>query len=206
MLLVGPTGVGKTKAAKAVQHVSGGRSLISFNMAEYNKESDINHFTGAPPAYAGDPQGRLAKHLVEFPNSVVLLDEISRAHPAVQLFFLSAFDQGVFHTQKNGAMDCSSAVFVMTNNVGADLLVQHARQLRHAVDKSKQHDDAIRKLNAQLFKWPAEFHGRIQLIALFPPFVMPEDDGMLRQIAGDILKVSSCIVNYKACHASKTMA
>jgi ATP-dependent Clp protease ATP-binding subunit ClpA len=119
-LFVGPTGVGKTEAAKQLaQHM--GVKLVRFDMSEYQEQHSVAKFIGSPPGYVGfeDNAGQLITQLQENPNCVLLLDEVEKAHPGVLTVLLQIMDNG-FVTGSNGKKaDARNAIIIMTSNLGA---------------------------------------------------------------------------------------
>ena len=119
-LFVGPTGVGKTEAAKQLS-MNLGIKLIRFDMSEYQEQHSVAKFIGAPPGYVGyeDNAGLLITSLQENPNCVLLLDEVEKAHPSVLTVLLQVMDNG-FVTGSNGKKaDARNAIIIMTSNLGA---------------------------------------------------------------------------------------
>jgi ATP-dependent Clp protease ATP-binding subunit ClpC len=121
-LFLGPTGVGKTEMARLLTEFLFGSAsdLVRFDMSEYMDEHSVSKLIGAPPGYVGhEDEGRLTFHLTRKPYSVVLLDEIEKAHARVFDLFLQVFDEGRLTDSKGRAADARHAVFVMTSNLGA---------------------------------------------------------------------------------------
>ena len=119
-LFVGPTGVGKTEVAKQLAS-SMGVELVRFDMSEYQEKHAVAKFIGAPPGYVGfeDNAGKLITKLQEHPNSILLLDEVEKAHPDVLTVLLQLMDNG-FVTGSNGKKaDGRNAIIIMTSNLGA---------------------------------------------------------------------------------------
>ena len=119
-LFVGPTGVGKTEAAKQLAQ-NLGIKLVRFDMSEYQEQHSVAKFIGAPPGYVGyeDNAGLLITSLQETPNCVLLLDEVEKAHPSVLTVLLQVMDNG-FVTGSNGKKaDARNAILIMTSNLGA---------------------------------------------------------------------------------------
>jgi ATP-dependent Clp protease ATP-binding subunit ClpA len=119
-LFVGPTGVGKTEAAKQLS-INMGIKLIRFDMSEFQEKHSVAKFIGSPPGYVGfdDNAGQLITSLQENPNCVLLLDEIEKAHPDVLTVLLQLMDNG-FITGSNGKKaDGRNAIIIMTSNLGA---------------------------------------------------------------------------------------
>jgi len=119
-LFVGPTGVGKTEAAKQLA-TNLGVKLVRFDMSEFQEQHSVAKFIGAPPGYVGfeDNAGQLITQLQENPNCVLLLDEVEKAHPSVLTVLLQLMDNG-FITGSNGKKaDGRNAIIIMTSNLGA---------------------------------------------------------------------------------------
>jgi ATP-dependent Clp protease ATP-binding subunit ClpC len=121
-LFAGPTGVGKTALAECLAREFYGlkESLIRIDLSEYTEPHSISRLIGAPPGYVGhDEQGQLTKALRTRPFSLVLLDEIEKAHPQVFDIFLQVFGSGRLTDGRGDKVDCQQAMFVMTSNLGA---------------------------------------------------------------------------------------
>jgi len=122
-LLVGPSGVGKTETAlKVADHLFGGRQfLTTINMSEYQEMHTVSRLLGAPPGYVGFGEGGvLTEAIRQRPWSVVLLDEVEKAHPDVLNLFYQAFDKGELADGEGRRIDCSNVMFFLTSNLGFD--------------------------------------------------------------------------------------
>lgn len=127
-LLVGPPGVGKTETAEQVaHHLYGGRQFLTvINMSEYQEKHSLSRLIGSPPGYVGYGEGGLLTEAIrKKPYSVVLLDEVEKAHPDVLNLFLQAFDKGVINDGEGREIDCKNIVFFMTSNLGAEALLEN---------------------------------------------------------------------------------
>ncbi|MGF6129253.1 type VI secretion system protein VasG [Pseudomonas frederiksbergensis] len=125
-LLVGPTGVGKTETAYVLADAlyGGERNLISINLSEYQEAHTVSQLKGAPPGYVGYGSGGVLTEAVRRkPYSVVLLDEIEKAHPDVLEAFYNVFDKGVMEDGTGLVVDFKNTVMLATSNVGAELLL-----------------------------------------------------------------------------------
>lgn len=121
-LFLGPTGVGKTEMTRLLAEFLFGSAseLVRFDMSEYMEEHSVSKLIGAPPGYVGhDAEGLLSLHLNRRPYSVVLLDEIEKAHSRIFDLFLQVFDEGRLTDSKGRTADARHSVFVMTSNSGA---------------------------------------------------------------------------------------
>jgi ATP-dependent Clp protease ATP-binding subunit ClpA len=125
-LYLGPTGVGKTELAKALtKELFGDEDLmIRFDMSEFSEEHTQSKLLGSPPGYVGSEEGgKLTTALKAHPNSVVLFDEVEKAHPKVLKIFLQMFEDGRITSGKGETVNCRQAIFIMTSNLGASTLL-----------------------------------------------------------------------------------
>lgn len=128
-LLAGPSGVGKTETARALaENLFGGeRSLITINMSEYQEAHTVSQLKGSPPGYVGYGEGGVLSEAVrQRPYSVVLLDEVEKAHPDVMNLFYQVFDRGMLRDGEGREIDFRNTVILMTSNLGSDILMQEA--------------------------------------------------------------------------------
>ncbi|MDQ7037861.1 MAG: ATP-dependent Clp protease ATP-binding subunit [Aquificota bacterium] len=126
-LFLGPTGVGKTETAKALAEYLFGteEALIRFDMSEYMEKHTVSRLIGAPPGYVGyEEGGQLTEKVRRRPYSVLLFDEIEKAHPDVFNVFLQIFDDGRLTDGLGRTVDFSNTIIIMTSNLGARMIVQ----------------------------------------------------------------------------------
>ncbi|WP_337264492.1 MULTISPECIES: type VI secretion system ATPase TssH, partial [unclassified Serratia (in: enterobacteria)] len=130
-LLVGPSGVGKTETALALADTlfGGEASLITINLSEYQEAHTVSQLKGSPPGYVGYGQGGILTEAVrQRPYSVVLLDEVEKAHRDVLNLFYQVFDRGVMRDGEGREIDFRNTVIVMTSNLGSDTLMTYLNQ------------------------------------------------------------------------------
>lgn len=160
-LFVGPTGVGKTEAAKQLA-ANMGVELIRFDMSEYQEQHSIAKFIGSPPGYVGfeDNAGQLITKLQEHPNGILLFDEVEKAHPNVLTVLLQLMDNG-FITGSNGKKaDGRNAIIIMTSNLGASDAEKNAVGFG-SLDRNSDFSEAVNKFFAP------EFRNRLDAVIKF---------------------------------------
>lgn len=137
-LFLGPTGVGKTELAKALaeQLFNQEEALIRLDMSEYMEKHSVSKLIGSPPGYVGyDEGGQLTEALRRRPYAVVLFDEIEKANPDVFNILLQIFDDGRITDSKGRTVNCKNALFIMTSNLGSDILLQKMEHGREKLSK-----------------------------------------------------------------------
>lgn len=167
-MLAGPSGVGKTETALALAEsmYGGEQNLITINMSEYQEAHTVSTLKGAPPGYVGYGEGGVLTEAVRRrPYSVVLLDEIEKAHPDVHEIFFQVFDKGWMEDGEGRYIDFKNTIILLTTNVGSELLMNLCQDpdLMPDVDGLKQ---ALREPMLQVF--PAALLGRIQTVPYYP--------------------------------------
>uniref|UniRef100_UPI0026E92AC8 AAA family ATPase n=1 Tax=Lonsdalea britannica TaxID=1082704 RepID=UPI0026E92AC8 len=128
-LLVGPSGVGKTETVLQIADLMfGGRNyLTTINMSEYQEKHTVSRLIGSPPGYVGFGEGGILTEAIrQKPYSVVLLDEVEKAHPDVLNLFYQAFDKGELADGEGRLIDCKNVVFFLTSNLGFQTIVDYA--------------------------------------------------------------------------------
>ncbi|SDA24804.1 type VI secretion system ATPase TssH [Sphingomonas sp. NFR15] len=178
-MLCGPSGVGKTETAHVLAELlySGGDSLITINMSEFQEAHSVSTLKGAPAGYVGYGRGGVLTEAVRRrPYSVVLLDEIEKAHPDVHEMFFQVFDKGYMEDAEGRFIDFRNTMILLTSNVGTDLIAS----LCEDADLAPEPEALAGVLQAELLKvFPPALLGR--LVAL--PY-LPLSAAMLRSIIG----------------------
>ncbi len=137
-LFMGPTGVGKTELAKALaeQLFNQESALIRIDMSEYMEKHSVSKLIGSPPGYVGyDEGGQLTESLRRHPYSVVLFDEVEKAHPDVFNILLQMFDDGRITDSKGRVVNCKHALFIMTSNLGSTEILAKMEHSKEALSK-----------------------------------------------------------------------
>lgn len=167
-MLVGPSGVGKTETALAIasQLYGGEQNLITINMSEYQEAHTVSSLKGSPPGYVGYGEGGVLTEAVRRrPYSVVLLDEIEKAHPDVHELFYQVFDKGWMEDGEGRYIDFKNTIILLTSNAGSDLI----SNLCSDPDTTPEADALGRTLQNELLKtFPAAFLGRVSIVPYYP--------------------------------------
>ena len=172
-LFLGTTGVGKTELAKAIaEYLFNSRDMIvRIDMSEYQQEHSVSRLFGAPPGYVGyDQGGQLTEAVRRKPYSVVLLDEIEKAHSKVFETFLQVLDDGRMTDGQGNLVDFRNTIIVMTSNFGANVLANHFLNQDSIVDEELLKTQLLSMLKEQI---SPEFVNRLNDIVLFRPLTMP---------------------------------
>jgi len=167
-LMVGTSGTGKTETALTLADLlyGGEQNVTTINMSEYKEEHKVSTLMGSPPGYVGYGEGGVLTEAVRRrPYSVVLLDEMEKAHPGVQDVFFSVFDKGNMKDGEGRDIDFKNTVIIMTSNAGSDLITKLFADPDTAPDAASL-ADALRPELMKYFK-PA-FLGRVTLVPYFP--------------------------------------
>ena len=167
-MLVGPSGVGKTETALALAEslYGGEQNLITINMSEFQEAHTVSTLKGAPPGYVGYGEGGVLTEAVRRkPYSVVLLDEVEKAHPDVHEIFFQVFDKGFMEDGEGRLIDFKNTVIILTSNVGSDLIMNMFSDPDLIPDSSVL-ATAMREPLLKVF--PAAFLGRMTVVPYFP--------------------------------------
>ncbi|MCK6487262.1 MAG: type VI secretion system ATPase TssH [Planctomycetes bacterium] len=168
IMLAGPSGVGKTETALTLAETlyGGDQSLITINMSEFQESHTVSTLKGAPPGYVGYGEGGVLTEAVRRkPYSVVLLDEVEKAHPDVHKIFFQVFDKGWMEDGEGRGIDFRNTVIILTTNVGSDEVIKMCKdpELLPAADAV---GEAIRPALRKTF--PDALLGRIQVVPYYP--------------------------------------
>jgi type VI secretion system protein VasG len=182
-MLCGPSGVGKTETALALAETlyGGEQNLISINMSEFQEAHTVSTLKGAPPGYVGYGKGGILTEAVRRrPYSVVLLDEVEKAHPDVHEIFFQVFDKGMMDDSEGRRIDFKNTLILLTSNVGSEEIMAMTEDGKAEADL----EDLTASLRAPLLKvFPAALLGRVVTIPYYPL-----SDAMIEAIAGHKLR------------------
>ncbi|AMQ89337.1 ClpV1 family T6SS ATPase [Marinobacter sp. LQ44] len=176
-LLVGPSGVGKTETVvQLAELLYGGRQfLTTINMSEYQEKHTVSRLIGSPPGYVGFGEGGILTEAIrQKPYSVVLLDEVEKAHPEVLNLFYQAFDKGELADGEGRLIDCKNVVFFLTSNLGYQTIANHA--------------EAPEKIEEALYPELANFFKPALLARMEVVPYLPLGEDTLNRIVGDKLQ------------------
>ncbi|WP_354686760.1 type VI secretion system ATPase TssH [Cupriavidus necator] len=169
-LFAGPSGVGKTETALALADIlyGGERKLITINMSEYQEAHSVSGLKGSPPGYVGYGEGGVLTEAVRRnPYSVVLLDEIEKAHPDVLEMFFQVFDKGEMDDAEGRPIDFRNTIIILTSNVGSSAIMQAC--LNKSAEELPDADMLAEMLRPTLYKaFKPAFLGRTKVVPYYP--------------------------------------
>jgi type VI secretion system protein VasG len=167
-LLVGPSGVGKTETALTLSDLmyGGERNMITINMSEFQEAHTVSTLKGSPPGYVGYGEGGVLTEAVRRrPYSVVLLDEVEKAHPDVLELFFQVFDKGMMEDGEGREIDFKNTIIILTSNAGTETLMK----LMADPETAPSPEGLIKALKPELDKiFKPAFLGRMVIIPYFP--------------------------------------
>ncbi len=189
-IFLGPTGVGKTELAKALAEVlfNDDKAITRIDMSEYQEKHSVSRLVGAPPGYVGyDEGGQLTEAVRRKPYSIVLLDEIEKAHPDTFNILLQVLDDGRLTDNKGRVANFKNTIIIMTSNMGAQLILENFEDLEEASDKHRV--EILETTRNEVFdlliqSLRPEFLNRIDEKIMFLPLTKEE----MKEILGLLMK------------------
>ena len=190
-LFLGPTGVGKTELSKALAEAMFGSedAMIRVDMSEYMEKHSVSKFVGSPPGYVGyDEGGQLTEKIRKQPYSVILFDEIEKAHPDVFNIMLQILDDGILTDAQGRRVDFRNTVIIMTSNLGAKDILNTSSKMGFGTENAVSAQDEHSKIEEKVMQkvkeaFKPEFLNRIDEIVVFDR--LTEED--IKKIAGIML-------------------
>ncbi len=199
-IFLGPTGVGKTELAKALSEAlfDSEKNIIRIDMSEYMEKHSVSRLVGAPPGYVGyDEGGQLTEAVRRKPYSVILFDEIEKAHPDVFNILLQLLDDGRLTDNQGRTVDFKNTIVIMTSNIGSSYLIDNIRE-------DGTIDDSVREdvLNELKRYFRPEFLNRIDDTVVFSPLTAKQ----IEQIIGIAMKGLAARLEAREMHIELTPA
>lgn len=183
-IFLGPTGVGKTELAKALAEAlfDSEKNIIRIDMSEYMEKHTVSRLIGAPPGYVGyDEGGQLTEAVRRKPYSVILFDEIEKAHHDVFNVLLQVLDDGRITDSHGRTVDFKNTIIIMTSNLGSQYLLEGIN------DKGEISETAREQVMNELHKWfRPEFLNRVDETVLFKPLTLPEIEKIVELMVNDL--------------------
>ena len=197
-LMVGTSGVGKTETAMALAELlyGGDQNMTVINMSEFKEEHKVSLLMGSPPGYVGYGKGGVLTEAVRRkPYSVVLLDEMEKAHPGIQDIFYQVFDKGIMRDSEGRDVDFKNTLILMTSNAGTDLITKLC-----ADPETRPSAAALaEQLHPELQKtFKPAFLGRVTMV----PYMPLADDVMRKIIELQLGRVAAASMTATAPHSN----
>jgi ATP-dependent Clp protease ATP-binding subunit ClpC len=176
-LFLGPTGVGKTEVARSLAEFLFGseRALVRFDMSEYMEKHSVSKLIGSPPGYVGHEEGgQLTEKIRRSPYSVLLLDEIEKAHPDLFSILLQVLEDGMLTDSLGNVVDFKNTILIMTSNIGARFIQKRGHMGFRSSARSQQStvEEGVMQAVKQTFN--PEFINRLDEIIVFEPLTDPD--------------------------------
>jgi len=176
-LFLGPTGVGKTEVARSLAQVLFGseRSMIRFDMSEFMEKHSVSKLIGSPPGYVGHEEGgQLTERIRRSPYSVLLFDEIEKAHPDIFNVLLQVFEDGILTDALGNAVDFKNAIIIMTSNIGARFIQKKATMGFQGTNDASREKMEEMVMSAVRQTFNPEFINRLDEIIIFDELLNDE--------------------------------
>ena len=189
-LFLGTTGVGKTELAKALAEYlfDDENAMTRIDMSEYQEKHAVSRLVGAPPGYVGyDEGGQLTEAVRRRPYSVVLLDEIEKAHPDTFNILLQVLDEGRLTDNKGRTADFKNTIIIMTSNIGSHLIQESFEKIKNIEEATEKAKEEVLQLLKQTVR--PEFINRIDDIVMFAPLTKADIKQIVRLQLGGIIKL-----------------
>lgn len=191
-MFLGPTGVGKTLLARllAINLFGGEEALIQVDMSEYMEKFAVSRMTGSPPGYVGHEEGgQLTEQVRQRPYSVVLFDEIEKAHPDVMDLLLQILEEGRLTDSFGRKVDFRNTIVIMTSNLGADMIKKTTEVGFNAAEGSMDYEHIKEKIEAAVKKhFKPEFLNRLNDMVVFQPL---DKKHLIQVIDLEVIKLSN---------------
>ncbi|MGX7014125.1 ATP-dependent Clp protease ATP-binding subunit [Vagococcus silagei] len=191
-MFLGPTGVGKTELAKTIAEIMFGSedALIRIDMSEFMEKHSTSRLVGSPPGYVGyDEGGQLTEKIRQKPYSVILLDEVEKAHPDVFNILLQVLDDGHLTDSKGRKVDFKNTILIMTSNIGATALRDEKTVGFASVDETKNYDAMKKRILEELKKsFRPEFLNRVDETIVFHSLSKKEINEIVKLMSVSLVK------------------
>ena len=189
-LFLGTTGVGKTELAKALAEYlfDDENAMTRIDMSEYQEKHAVSRLVGAPPGYVGyDEGGQLTEAVRRRPYSVVLLDEIEKAHPDTFNILLQVLDEGRLTDNKGRTADFKNTIIIMTSNMGSHLIQESFEKIKNVEEATEKAKDEVLQLLKETVR--PEFINRIDDIVMFAPLTQADIKQIVRLQLNSIIRL-----------------